>query len=241
MSYRPHSSTRLKELFEAKRYQGNDPRKARFLFVGRDANYDENIEKTLPEIFDYHVDGVRWWIDNEVHHPFMLGQYPGKGKRYHENFAKIGFTPYDAESVSFVELFHLPTTGRSEDNEISLNDLCPDHLDWLVEIFDHGSARHIFLQGGQVTELMRRTEKFSSWLCRVPLKPWKGDGDLWVLPRRSDQTVYEMYHMSCWRPRQASVLERQIAQIRKIRRIFLENQQHKDKCLADTEVLTGSP
>lgn len=100
MPYDLHSSKKLKAHFKDKPWQGNDPAKASFLFVGLDANYDENIETNLPEIFDYLHDGVNYWQKNKegVHHPFRLLRYHGKGRRYHDRFAEIGFTPKDAEA-----------------------------------------------------------------------------------------------------------------------------------------------
>jgi hypothetical protein len=146
-----HPSNKLKAKFEDqdRRFQGGEPKKARFLFVGRDANFDQGIEtkKIFKEIMGYLDNGPCWWRKNRVHHPFMLGLYNGKGKPYHEEFKKIGFTPEDADLVSFVELFHLPTTGSIPRNLISPVDLCPDHVDWLVEIFDKDPVKHIFLQG----------------------------------------------------------------------------------------------
>ena len=82
-----------------------------FLFVGLDANYSADIENSLPEVFKYLHSGVDFWRENGVHHPFRLQHYRGSGKKYHDKFAEIGFTPRHAELVSFVELLHVPTTG----------------------------------------------------------------------------------------------------------------------------------
>ncbi len=78
-----HNSKKLVELFSKKPWQGADPFTAKYLFIGKDANYDENIEEILPEIWDYIDDGVKWWKENKLHHPLLLDKYRGKGKLYH--------------------------------------------------------------------------------------------------------------------------------------------------------------
>lgn len=57
-------------------WQGCDPMKAKFIFVGLDANYPEDVETSLPEAFNYLHDGVtfgmyqqetcRWKADGVV-------------------------------------------------------------------------------------------------------------------------------------------------------------------------------
>lgn len=209
MSYNLHNSERLKAYFRDRPWQGIDPFQALFLFVGLDANYDSNIDETLPEVFDYLDDGVAFWRQNAkgVHHPFRLSHYHGNGKKFHDRFAEIGFTPKHAALVSFVELFHLPTTGRSR---LASTDLSSDHLCSLAQIFDEGSAEYVFISPG-VARLMRRTGHFP-WLPPTPLRI---DGDLPVFRERNGQTVYGMYHLSCygW---QLIRLKRQISQVGKI-------------------------
>ncbi len=206
MSYELHPSERLKAHFREKPWQGADPFQALFLFVGLDANYDASVEKTLPEIFGYLDDGVAFWRQHGegVHHPFRLPHYSGSGKRYHDKFAEIGFTPQHAPLVSFVELLHLPTNGRSE---LKSSDLSPDHLRWMARIFNDGSSKYVFLPQ-KVARLMRKTKHFP-WL---PAKPLRNVGNLPVFCERNGQTVYKAYHFSCygW---QLPVLNRQIAQI----------------------------
>jgi len=209
MPYELHPSGRLKAYFQERPWQGADPFQAVFLFVGLDANYDPSIEETLPEVFDYLDDGVAFWRRHGkgVHHPFRLPRYHGTGKKYHDRFAEIGFAPEHAPWVSFVELLHLPTTGRST---LTPSDLSPDHLRFLARIFNNGSAKYVILPQG-VARLMRRTACFP-WL---PVKPLRSDGDLSVLREQNGQTVFEMYHFSCygW---QLPMLKRQIAQIGEI-------------------------
>lgn len=211
MPYTPHEG--LKAHFQHKPWKGNNPMLASFLFVGLDANYDANIHKTLPEIFDYLCDGVRWWQTNKegVHHPFRLIRYIGDGKRYHDKFAEIGFTPENAGLVSFVELLHLPTIGRST---LLSSDLSADHLRKLNNIFDNGAAKYIFVSR-KVTTLIRQTRMFP----RLNPYPLPMDGALKVLRKENGKIIYEMYHLSCygW---QLDILNRQITQIRQIVRNF---------------------
>lgn len=157
----PHPSVRLTEIFAERPYQGVLPDEAQFLFVGLDANYDERIEQS--EIFDYvlayHRDGVAFWQRHLVHHPFLLPQYRGDGRRYHQNFSRIGFQPKHASLVSFVELLHVPTIGRSS---LKPCDLSPAHLHWVNEVILTGRPKNVFVSAS-VARLMRATGIFS-WL-----------------------------------------------------------------------------
>jgi hypothetical protein len=207
MSYTLHPSERLVTLFKKKPWQGSDPAKAHFLFIGLDANYAPDVEKKLPEVFSYIDSGVEFWKANGVHHPFRTPHYHGSGRKYHDKFAEIGFTPNDAEFVSFVELLHLPTTGGSS---LDKDDLSADHLDFLRCVVDRGAAKYVFLSP-RVTTILRQTRVFP-WL---QAKPQQMDGDLAVLRKQNGPIVYQMYHLSCW-GWQLKVLNRQISQIRKI-------------------------
>ena len=175
MPYNCHPSHKLRDCFKKKPWQGNDPTKAHFIFVGLDANFNANIENTLPEIFDYLNDGVKYWQSNheKVHHPFRLGHYHGDGRKYHDRFATIGFTPEHAELVSFIELLDIPTTGGSN---LRASDLLPDHLCKLAKWFDCGTVRYIFFVSSKVTKLMRQTRE-SNGLDLLPPDRVKMDDD----------------------------------------------------------------
>ena len=107
--YRAHPDRELRDKFERRPYQGADPSSAAYVFVGLDANYAEDIEAhpIYSDVLEYHADGVAFWQGHGVHHPFLLPSYSGDGRRYHLNFARIGFAPTQAEQVSFVELLHV--------------------------------------------------------------------------------------------------------------------------------------
>lgn len=159
--YQPHPSAELTECFARRPYQGVDPREATLLFVGLDANYDANVEQSpmFARILEYHADGAAFWRRYGVHHPFLLPEYHGDGRRYHRTFARIGFEPRHAELVSFVELMHIPTVGR---NKLEVTDFDPTHLRNLSFAMREGKAKYIFVSAG-VHRLMRLSGAFP-WL-----------------------------------------------------------------------------
>lgn len=159
--YQPNPSAELTKCFSRRPYQGVDPRAATFLFVGLDANYDANVEQSqaFPGILEYHADGVAFWREHGVHHPFLLPEYRGDGRRYHRTFARIGFEPRHAELVSFVELMHVPTVGR---NKLEVADFDPAHLRNLGFAMLEGKAKYIFVSAG-VLRLMQLSG-FFPWL-----------------------------------------------------------------------------
>ena len=187
--YIPHPSAELNALFAAKPYQGMAPDDAAFLFVGLDANYDEHVDRSpiFPAIREYHSDGVAFWRRHAVHHPFLLQQYSGDGRRYRRNFARIGFKPEHASLVSFTELLHVPTVGRSV---LVPQDLDRGHLQALSAALLGGQARHIFLSAG-VARLMRASGAFT-WLQ----SPKEVSGPLRVLHADGLRTVYLHLHFS---------------------------------------------
>jgi len=207
MPYTLHPSERLVSLFREKPWQGCDPSEAKFLFIGLDANYAPDIERTLPEIFDYLASGPDFWRKTGLHHPFRLPHYNGSGKRYHVKFAEIGFGPEHADMVSFVELLHLPTVGRSP---LTVKDLSTEHLGKLNTVIESGKAKYIFASA-QVVNLMRQSKVFP-WLEKSALRKV---GSFDVLVEQNGQTIYQMYHFSCY-GHQLEMLNRQIAELRQI-------------------------
>lgn len=187
--YQPHPSNELNALFRHRPYQGVEPSIATFLFIGLDANYDSDIERspTFRSVLEYHQDGVAFWQRYGVHHPFLLPEYHGDGRRYHRTFARIGFTPKHADLVSFVELLHVPSVGRSK---LSLQDLDLLHLQSINAAILHGKAKHIFVSAG-VVRLMQSSNVFP-WLP----KETAGSGTLRVLYREPSRAVYSHLHFS---------------------------------------------
>lgn len=201
--YQPHPSPELNRLFTERPFQGADPEKAKYVFVGLDANYANDLESSLSyqEVLAYHLDGVAFWQKHRVHHPFLLPSYHGDGRRYHVNFARIGFTTNEASDVSFVELLHVPTVGRSK---LESSDLSNHHLQFINALIIRGEYRHVFLSAS-VIRLMQATEQFQ-WLKKAQPKQ--------VLPKLTtikETRVYQHLHFSNYGKFQAQLNEEAIA------------------------------
>lgn len=186
--YQPHPSQKLTEMFRAKPYQGARPESAEFVFVGLDANYDAHIESSpaFPDVLEYHQDGVAFWRRHKVHHPFLLDDYRGDGQRYHRNFAQTGFEPEDACRVSFVELLHIPTVGRSQ---LKAKDLDSAHLDKLDALIQRGAKRNVFLSDKVVRRLL--DSRLFQWLPE-PI----ANQVLPQLHKDGETTIYQYLHFS---------------------------------------------
>lgn len=205
-----HPSETLRTAFAARPFQGAEPERAAFVFVGLDANYSPDIESSpiFPRLLEYLADGVRFWRDAGLHHPFLLPSYGNAdGARYHRSFAGIGFRPEHASAVSFVEVLHLPTYGRSA---LEVNDLDQSHLSRLNAIVENQSARYVFIPDS-VARLMRRSGGFP-WLPRAP----RDEGHaLTVWHRSAKTTVYCHYHLSTY-GHQERTKQAQIAEMRQL-------------------------
>ncbi len=191
--YNLHNSRQLITAFRTKPFQGAEPEEARFLFIGLDANYAEDIERSaiFPQLLEYLEDGPAFWVKYGVHHPFLLPQYGGAGRKYHKTFAEIGFLPEDAEKVSFFELLHVPTEGS--ENPLTKNDLDAAHLSRLNRAILHGRAEFVFISS-KVGHLMKASKCFP-W---IPAKPVDEDGPLKIWLRTGSKTVYWHYHFSVY-------------------------------------------
>ena len=214
--YISHPSAELNALFAKKPYQGIAPEKAKFLFIGLDANYGSQIEHQpiFSKINEYHGDGIAFWHKYGVHHPFLLPDYSGDGKFYHRSFAQIGFKPEHANLVSFAELLHVPTVGR---NKITLDDLDQHHLNYLNSAILDGKPSHIFLPI-TVALLMKKTGAFP-WLRTASSDK---QGPLNVLFKSEDRTVYSHLHFSVY----GKFLERKVAQATAIRELLYRTATH---------------
>lgn len=188
--YQAHPSRALNHHFENRPFQGADPFAAQFLFVGLDANYDGNIEQSpiFESVLAYHQNGVAFWQQHGVHHPFLLPHYTGDGRLYHRNFARIGFQPKHAALVSFIELLHVPSVGRNK--RLETQDFDPQHLRMVNAAILNGWAQHIFISAG-VVRLMRASGAFP-WLTAKVASP----GVLPVLYKQGNRAVYLHLHFS---------------------------------------------
>lgn len=187
-----HPNKELVSLFKNKPYQGAHPDDCTYLFIGLDANYSENIEESsiFIDTIDYHKDGVNYWKETGVHHPFLKCDHNIDGKRYHLNFSKIGFSVEDAEKISFVELLNVPTYGR---NSLTIDDLDEDHLKILNQWIINGNAKYIFLPNS-VAKLMYKTKLFT-WLPKSPMV--KGE-NLNVYYENKFKKVFSHLHFSVY-------------------------------------------
>lgn len=201
--YQSHPSNILKELFQSKPYQGASPDQAKYLFVGLDANYAPNVEhsSSFQDILDYHTDGVSFWLKHGLHHPFLLPNYKGDGRRYHVIFSNLGFSPKNAAEVSFIELLHTPTVGRSK---LEISDFNYDHLQLISSLITRGDSRYVFLSRKVIT-LMRATGYFK-WLPNARSKQ--------ILPKLTtigETEIYQHLHLSNYGIYQSRMNEEAIA------------------------------
>jgi hypothetical protein len=219
LSYKPHKNAELKEAFakEPLPYQGADPEKAKCVFIGLDANFDEDIEKSpiFSDVLSYLRNGLKFWRDKGIHHPFLLDAYTGDGRFYHESFACIGFTPEHADCVSFVELLPFPTYGKSDlDADDLKTDKIQKHLQLLNEIIVRDN-QYVFISP-RVGQLMKASKLFS-WMPNqaipdparrlVSLKLWKNDFKV---------SAFWHYHFAVWQRRYQGEKQRQAAEIKRI-------------------------
>jgi hypothetical protein len=208
MTYHLHPSETLRRVFASRPFQGAEPEKAKFVFVGLDANYSAEIERSpiFPELLDYLSDGVEFWRRVGVHHPFLLAAYGnGDGARYHRSFATIGFRPEHASAVSFVELLHLPTYGRSS---LEVANLDPTHLKRLDAVIRGGPARFVFIPDS-VARLMRKSGAFP-WLPRRARDDGKA---MTIWHKAAATTTFCHYHLSTYGHQEQKKRD-QIAEIR---------------------------
>lgn len=216
--YQPHPCVELDRLFRDRPFQGAVPEQARFVFIGLDANYDASIETTpgFQHVIEYHADGVAFWQRYGVHHPFLLPGYRGDGYRYHRNFARIGFTPADASSVSFIELLDVPTVGRSR---LEPRDLDERHLGRINALVTGGEPRYVFVSAG-VVRLMLASRAFS-WL-KPQIRP---QGVLPLLYSCGGTRVHLHLHFSNYGKFQAQ-LEREAVAIAR----FIQHGSRRSPC-----------
>lgn len=152
-----HDSVELNQLFSLRPFQGQHPSQAKIIFLGRDANYPEDIQKNKARagcfdlLREYHEDGVKFWLKNpaQKHHPFLICMRHGDpGYKYHKVFSEMGLdSQHYADHTSFVELLNVPTMGNPNDdlnNEFgNLLRQSHDHLAWLLQQMSLGNFRRV--------------------------------------------------------------------------------------------------
>ncbi|WP_278035477.1 hypothetical protein [Flavobacterium nitratireducens] len=157
--FQKHQSEELNKLYLKKNYQGANPNDAKILFVGRDPNWASDIEtmRLFRYISEYLTDGVSFWNKYKIHHPFLLPNYKGDGKRYHKIFSKLNIESSFSNKISFVELIGFPTTGNAKsNNKLFLEYLTSDaNRNHLIELdsFLNDIEKIIFIAWGLIDDL----------------------------------------------------------------------------------------
>ncbi|AXY57694.1 hypothetical protein CDG60_14655 [Acinetobacter chinensis] len=173
MVFNKHPSEQLEKLFNSKPYQGQQPEKAKIIFLSSDANYSEEISTHhfFNRIIEYHEDGIKFWQKYQVHHPFLLDEYPFKknqgGVPFHKRFKSVGLTSEYAKEVCFLELLDIPTIGSmSKDKKLFLNLINPDHLKKIDKVFQSDAGQLIFVSKNviQFMHLLKKKYKVFDWL-----------------------------------------------------------------------------
>jgi hypothetical protein len=168
-----HPSQEMIKLFNQKPYQGQNPAMSEIIFLSSDANYSIDISDHhfFNWILDYQEDGVRFWETQDVHHPFLLPDYPFDKRKdgvvFHRNFSKIGFTSAHAENVSFLELLDVPTTGtKSEDRKAFFRLVSKTHAEYIDDLVLSNRKKLIFVPGGVLRDMREIKKRFGvfNWL-----------------------------------------------------------------------------
>lgn len=158
-TFQKHPSNALIELYRRKNYQGTNPFDAKVIFVGKDPNWDIDIEESpiFNLVSDYLSDGVKFWQKHNIHHPFLHSQYGNEGLKYHNAIARLKFENELADKISFVEFIGFPTTGVSSKNPKLFNDylLSVENRNNLIELDQlfNDDSKLIFLYWGSINLL----------------------------------------------------------------------------------------
>lgn len=160
-----HPSSLLQELYLEKAHQGANPKEANILFVGRDPNWAIDIEEMaiFNLVKDYLTDGINFWNTHNIHHPFLLPDYKGDGKRYHTIFSKLKLESKFSSQIAFVELIGFPTTGMSKKNNKAFQNFLISELNrkHLIELDNliNNPDKAIFMAWGLIDDFRFIYEK----------------------------------------------------------------------------------
>ncbi len=176
-AYRQHPSDELQNLFSMQELpsQGQELARAKVVVIGLDANYSSRLLE-YPIFFErvlaYHTDGVAFWREHGVHHPFLLPEYPlnkrGGGVPYHRRFQAMGLNEDYADSISFVELLNVPTSGRTQ-WPVFWELFDSAYAARLESVLANGESRMVILSTSvlQVMNTVARRFGLFSWLPRT--------------------------------------------------------------------------
>jgi len=211
MEFQKHTSTEMVTLFQNKPFQGQDPLKAKILFLSSDANYSPEISEHdfFKYILEYHKDGVNFWKKYNVHHPFLLPDYPFNRKKagvpFHRNFSKLNLSSDHAAHISFIELLDIPTIGNKSDNKNLFWDLVSeDHLRYLDKIIQDDNEKLILIPGAILNDMeeMKKDYNVFDWI------DYSNQSKSQYSQKVNRSTVKKIYHFS------ASQIHAQIPAIR---------------------------
>ena len=193
MPYVRHPDRMLQAAFSCG-YQGARPDRAEFLFVGLDANFAEDIvtkDALYQDVLEYLSNGPKYWERHDKHHPFLRHPSVADGWLYHSRFSQIGLTARDAPRVSFVELLHVATVGRSP---LRHSDLDPAHLSRLRAWMTGCNVRFVFASRmvGRWLQRLRLFEELRSPATETASGLWG-----WTLRRGGPQLLLHS-HFSAW-------------------------------------------
>jgi hypothetical protein len=196
-------------IFKDKPYQGQNPEKAKILFVGRDANYPDDLcnHPFFERVKEYHRDGVAFWEKYKVHHPFLCNDFPfprnAGGRPYHNNFTKLGLDWTYAQYISFIELRELPTRGvtGSIPKSVFISSLTLSNMQRLDRWISQSGRKLVFLPKTIRKDMLKFRKDDSSLFqflnCTPPI-PLNASG-LPVIYADNDVLVLETCAFSSWR------------------------------------------
>lgn len=213
-----HPSAQLNSLFSDKPFQGQVPKNARIVFLSSDANYSPQISEHdfFKYILEYQEDGVRFWEKYNVHHPFLIDEYPfnktQNGRPFHNNFRRIGLDSSYAEFISFIELLDIPTIGsKSENRKLFYSYANIEHLKKIDQLYLEAGNRLIFISRGVLSDMihLRQNTDIFRWLPNtLPLEKF--------VTAANGNKIQEIYHFS------SSHINREIGSIKNMIDAWLE-------------------
>jgi len=208
--YGKHGFGELERIYRDKPYQGQDPRVAKVIFLGRDANYPRIIGDScfFPLILDYHSDGVAFWNNHGIHHPFLHEDYPYNkdkdkrfkaGVKYHQVFARMHLNSQYADYISFVEILNKPTAGKTGQDKEGwfYNNIEDDHIRRLEDILLGSGEKIIFVPKTVIRvdlkKVKRKTGRFA-WLLEADRNSDKDEPD--CILRKGEVSFFKCNHFS---------------------------------------------
>ena len=220
MEFQKHTSVEMVKLFQDKPYQGQDPRKAKIIFLSSDANYSPRISEHdfFNYILEYQKDGVGFWKKYNVHHPFLLPDYPFNktqaGVPFHRKFSKLKLSSDYSDKISFLELLDVPTIGNKSENRKLFWELVSEkHLRFIDSIIQNDKEKLILAPGAVLEDMVKMKELYNvfNWL------DYSSKSAATYSQRVNNSTIRKIYHFS------SSHIHGQIAEIRDQIDKFLNN------------------